>query len=226
MNGQPQDNGARQVWITETALATALQSSYMASQLALFAIVTGIALLLTASGSASSPSVGRCETGRRRSPSTARRTPPRALWQPRSVHPPNWRTAAATAVAAAAAFRLGRRSGVSAAELRAPLPGDGLVRRPTWSSTRATTIAAPPAAVWPWIVQMGYPAFRAGWYTPQWLDRLQWGIREGAQSRSGQTSSTWRSATAYRTAATTRSSSRSPSFGRPRRWYCTPPATS
>ena len=96
--------------------------------------------------------------------------------------PPNWRIAAAvaTAVAAAAAFRLGRRSGVSAAELRAPLPGDGLVRRPTWSSTRATTIAASPAAVWPWIVQMGYPAFRAGWYTPQWLDRLQWGIREGS----------------------------------------------
>ena len=46
VNGQPQDNGARTVWITETALATALQSSYMASQLALFAIVTGIALLL------------------------------------------------------------------------------------------------------------------------------------------------------------------------------------
>jgi hypothetical protein len=50
VNGQPQDNGARSVWVTETALATALQSSYMASQLALFAIVTGIALLLTGVG--------------------------------------------------------------------------------------------------------------------------------------------------------------------------------
>lgn len=50
VSGQPQDNGARQVWVTETALATALQSSYMASQLALFAIVTGIALLLTGIG--------------------------------------------------------------------------------------------------------------------------------------------------------------------------------
>jgi hypothetical protein len=50
VNGQPQDNGARQVWVTETALATTLQSSYMASQLALFAIVTGIALLLTGIG--------------------------------------------------------------------------------------------------------------------------------------------------------------------------------
>ena len=38
------------MWITETALATALQSSYMASQLALFAIVTGIGLLLTGIG--------------------------------------------------------------------------------------------------------------------------------------------------------------------------------
>jgi hypothetical protein len=50
VNGQPQDNGARQVWVTETALATALQSSYMASQLSLFAIVTGVALLLSGIG--------------------------------------------------------------------------------------------------------------------------------------------------------------------------------
>ena len=38
------------MWVTETALATALQSSYMASQLSLFAIVTGVALLLTGIG--------------------------------------------------------------------------------------------------------------------------------------------------------------------------------
>lgn len=50
VNGQPQDNGARNVWITETALSTALQSSYMASQLSLFAIVVGAALLLTGIG--------------------------------------------------------------------------------------------------------------------------------------------------------------------------------
>ena len=50
VNGQPQDNAARNVWVTETALATALQSSYMASQLSLFAIVVGIALLLTGVG--------------------------------------------------------------------------------------------------------------------------------------------------------------------------------
>ena len=43
-------NGARNVWITETALTTALNSSYMASQLGLFGIVVGIALLLSGFG--------------------------------------------------------------------------------------------------------------------------------------------------------------------------------
>ena len=47
---QPVQNGARQVWITETALTTALNTSYMASQLGLFGIVVGIALLLSGFG--------------------------------------------------------------------------------------------------------------------------------------------------------------------------------
>ena len=50
VDGQPQDNGARQVWVTETALATALQSSYMADQLSLFGLVTGVALFLSGIG--------------------------------------------------------------------------------------------------------------------------------------------------------------------------------
>ncbi|HSP70914.1 MAG TPA: hypothetical protein VLN26_01015 [Gaiellaceae bacterium] len=49
-NGQPVDNPVRNVWITETALATALNVSYMAEQLALFSLVVGIALLLTGIG--------------------------------------------------------------------------------------------------------------------------------------------------------------------------------
>jgi hypothetical protein len=49
-NGRPVDNPARNIWITETALTTALNTSYMASQLALFGIVTGIAFLLTGIG--------------------------------------------------------------------------------------------------------------------------------------------------------------------------------
>jgi hypothetical protein len=47
---QPVENGVRNVWVTETALTTALNTSYMASQLALFGIVVGIALLLTGIG--------------------------------------------------------------------------------------------------------------------------------------------------------------------------------
>src|SRR5579862_7725052 len=45
-NGQPVANSARDVWVTETALTTALNVSYMASQLSLFSIVVGVALLL------------------------------------------------------------------------------------------------------------------------------------------------------------------------------------
>ena len=48
--GQPMDNSARQIWITETALSTALNTSYMADQLSLFGIVVGIALLLSGIG--------------------------------------------------------------------------------------------------------------------------------------------------------------------------------
>jgi hypothetical protein len=48
--GQPISNGARNTWITETALATALNVSYMAQQISIFGIVVGIALLLTGVG--------------------------------------------------------------------------------------------------------------------------------------------------------------------------------
>jgi len=88
-----------------------------------------------------------------------------------------------TAALVIAAHRVGRRSGVSAAELYATLPGDDLVGQPVWTSTRATTISAPPERVWPWIVQMGHPTQRAGWYTPHWLDRLQWGIHARSADR-------------------------------------------
>ena len=55
---QPVPNGARQVWVTYNALGTALNTSYMASQLALFGIVVGIALLLTGIGFAILASAG------------------------------------------------------------------------------------------------------------------------------------------------------------------------
>ena len=49
-NGQPVANGARNIWVTETALTTALNVSYMAEQLSIFGLVVGIALLLTGVG--------------------------------------------------------------------------------------------------------------------------------------------------------------------------------
>ncbi|MGZ8694819.1 MAG: hypothetical protein ACXWYS_05210 [Gaiellaceae bacterium] len=48
--GAPVANGARDTWITETALSTALNTSFFAEQVALFSMVMGIALLLTGIG--------------------------------------------------------------------------------------------------------------------------------------------------------------------------------
>jgi hypothetical protein len=47
---EPAANGARNVWVTETALATALNASYMAERISVFGIVVGIALLLSGIG--------------------------------------------------------------------------------------------------------------------------------------------------------------------------------
>ena len=48
--GRPVSNGARNVWVTETALTGSLFLAYTASGLALFAIVVGVALLLAGIG--------------------------------------------------------------------------------------------------------------------------------------------------------------------------------
>lgn len=47
---QPVANGARDIWVTETALATALNTSFMADRLGLFGIVVGVALFLSGVG--------------------------------------------------------------------------------------------------------------------------------------------------------------------------------
>ena len=49
-NGQPVDNPIRSLWVTETALTTALNTSYLAEQISLFGIVVGIALILSGFG--------------------------------------------------------------------------------------------------------------------------------------------------------------------------------
>jgi hypothetical protein len=65
---------------------------------------------------------------------------------------------------------LGRRWGSTNEEATIELPGDDLVSRPSLMTNHAITIDAPPAAIWPWLVQMGWG--RAGWYTARWVDLL------------------------------------------------------
>ena len=48
------------------------------------------------------------------------------------------------------------------------LPGDDLVPAPGIVETRSLLVGAPPSAVWPWLVQMGYG--RGGWYSYDALD--------------------------------------------------------
>lgn len=49
-SGQPVSNGARNLWVTATALSSALNLAYTAEQISLFGIVVGFALLLTGVG--------------------------------------------------------------------------------------------------------------------------------------------------------------------------------
>jgi len=65
-------------------------------------------------------------------------------------------------------IRWWRQWGYDAVEAAKGLPGDELVPAPTAIDTRGITIDAPPEAVWPWLVQMGYD--RAGWYSYDQLD--------------------------------------------------------
>jgi hypothetical protein len=58
--------------------------------------------------------------------------------------------------------------GATDEEARATLPGDDILPVGCPTTTMATTIDAPPAAVWPWLVQMGCD--RAGWYSHDQLD--------------------------------------------------------
>jgi hypothetical protein len=67
-------------------------------------------------------------------------------------------------------YHLGRSWGATPEERRLAVPGDEMVVGPRLQTTHAITIDAPPEAVWPWLVQMGWG--RAGWYTYRWVDRL------------------------------------------------------
>ena len=62
------------------------------------------------------------------------------------------------------------RWGARADEVASPGRGAELIPDGKRVSTMATTIDAPPSAVWPWLVQMGYD--RAGWYSWDPLDHF------------------------------------------------------
>ncbi|KPJ59792.1 MAG: hypothetical protein AMJ46_09895 [Latescibacteria bacterium DG_63] len=58
--------------------------------------------------------------------------------------------------------------GATSGEVIRPMPGDEIVKTPTFNATRAVTVNAPPERIWPWIVQIGYG--RAGFYSWDILD--------------------------------------------------------
>ena len=61
-----------------------------------------------------------------------------------------------------------RRWGATRDEVERAYPGAQLVPGGRRGATMATTMHAPPSAVWPWLVQMGCD--RAGWYSWDRLD--------------------------------------------------------
>jgi hypothetical protein len=61
--------------------------------------------------------------------------------------------------------------GATRAEAEARLPGDELLEDADGVATRAIGIDAPPAAVWPWIAQLG-PSPRGGAYAYDWIENL------------------------------------------------------
>jgi hypothetical protein len=63
-----------------------------------------------------------------------------------------------------------RAWGTTGEERMMTLPGDRDPRTPQFEIMHAVTIAAPPSAVWPWLVQLGQD--RAGFYSYDWLERL------------------------------------------------------
>jgi len=61
--------------------------------------------------------------------------------------------------------------GATSEEAGSRLPGDELLEDADGISTRAITIDAPAASVWPWLAQMG-PSPRGGAYTYDWIENL------------------------------------------------------
>jgi len=69
-----------------------------------------------------------------------------------------------------------RRWSADPDESAMPLPGDDLVPLADFNETMAVTIDAPPSAVWPWLLQLGYG--RGGWYSYDVIDMRGHSTRE------------------------------------------------
>lgn len=79
--------------------------------------------------------------------------------------------------------------GTRPGEAAAAMPGDHLHDPGATVRTRAITVAAPPADVWPWLVQLGWG--RAGWYSLDALERPLGAARSVAEDGT----ESWRSLT-------------------------------
>src|SRR5712691_1205040 len=63
-----------------------------------------------------------------------------------------------------------RRWGTTDEEVQRTLPGDELIAHPDVKLTRAVTVRAKPADIWPWLMQIGQG--RGGYYSYDWLENL------------------------------------------------------
>ncbi|HEY0119495.1 MAG TPA: SRPBCC family protein [Cellulomonas sp.] len=99
---------------------------------------------------------------------------PNELLPPPPPKPPRRTVVAAVAFAAGASLPVMRAwmlaFGSTEDELDAALPGDALLTKPNLVATRTVGIAAPAAAVWPWLVQLGQG--RGGFYSYDELENL------------------------------------------------------
>jgi len=62
------------------------------------------------------------------------------------------------------------RWGATDEEVERAMPGDDVVKHPTFNATRGVTVQARPEEIWPWLLQMGVT--RAGWYSYDLFDNL------------------------------------------------------
>ena len=98
-------------------------------------------------------------------------------WPAHPTHGRRWHAAglAAGAVlllyvaASTLLFPWHRTWGSTREEVLMSLPGDPAERDPSLEIQHAVTIEAPPADVWPWLIQLGQD--RAGFYSYDWLER-------------------------------------------------------